>query len=214
VSADPGWAGVVALAAMGVALAACAGLRTFLPLLGIGLAARFDLVSLGPGFDWLAGTPALVTLSVAVVLEILADKVPLLDHALDLVGTVAKPIAGGVVAAAPIADFSPLELSIAWIVAGGSLAALVHLGKSGLRVGSTLVTGGLGNPLLSLVEDVAAFVGLVLAFVLPILAALAALAAIAVVAIVRRRRRVAAPAATAEVLRHLTRGTPTLDARR
>ena len=49
---------IISQIAMGIGLAACAGLRAFLPLFLLGLAGRFDWVSLSPTFDWLASTPA------------------------------------------------------------------------------------------------------------------------------------------------------------
>ena len=41
--------------AMGFALAACVGLRAFLPLLAAGLLARFGYVNLGESFAWMEG---------------------------------------------------------------------------------------------------------------------------------------------------------------
>src|SRR5262245_25328093 len=72
----------------GVALAAVCGLRAFLPPLAVGLAARFGLLELDLRVAWLAGDPALVAFGFAAVLEIAADKVSVVDHALDLVAGV------------------------------------------------------------------------------------------------------------------------------
>src|SRR5215471_7021247 len=74
----------------GVALAAACGLRAFLPLLVAGVASRFGLLSLGPNFTWLGENPALVALGLATVLEMVGDKIPVVDHALDVAGTVIR----------------------------------------------------------------------------------------------------------------------------
>lgn len=85
---------------LGLGLAAATGLKTFLPLLMLALAARFDWfgVSLNDKVGWLDSTGALVGLAVATVAEFVADKVPLVDHALSAIGTVARPAAGALAA--------------------------------------------------------------------------------------------------------------------
>ncbi len=57
--------------ALGIGLAAATGFRIFIPLLLVGLAARFDMLPLGESFQWLSTTPALLTLGTAAVLETL-----------------------------------------------------------------------------------------------------------------------------------------------
>ena len=157
--------------AMGIGLAACAGLRAFLPLLVVGLAGRLELVPLSESFDWLAEWPALIVFSVAVVTELVGDKFPLVDHALDALQIVIKPTAGAFVMATVVSDWSPLYLTVVWVALGGGLAGLVHLGKAKLRLLSTGVTAGLGNPVLSLGEDAGALVGSVGAVTLPFIVA-------------------------------------------
>jgi uncharacterized protein DUF4126 len=51
----------------------------------LGIAARFDLIHLRPGAGWIATDHALLALGIATALEIAADKIPVLDHALDAV---------------------------------------------------------------------------------------------------------------------------------
>jgi membrane protein implicated in regulation of membrane protease activity len=51
-------------------------------------------------------------------------------------------------------------------------AGSVHIVKAGARPLITATTGGIGNPLVSFVEDIIAAVSTVLALVVPILAAL------------------------------------------
>lgn len=153
----------------GLGLAAAAGLRAFLPPLVLGLLARFDLVTLRGDLDWLAATPALIIFATAVLVEILADKVPLLDHVLDLLGMVVKPAAGALVLAAPLVDLGPLTTLLLALVVGGTVAATVHATKSALRLASTGTTGGMGNPVLSLAEDGLSLTGTVLAILAPLL---------------------------------------------
>ena len=62
---------------LGIALAACCGLRAFLPLFVAAMAARAGTPGLlGEHFTWLESTPALVGLGVAVIVEMAADKIP------------------------------------------------------------------------------------------------------------------------------------------
>ena len=80
--------------AMGIALSACAGLRAFLPLFIVGLSGRLGWVPLSGTFEWLADWPALVVFGIAVVAELVGDKFPAVDHFLDAVQTIVKPIVG------------------------------------------------------------------------------------------------------------------------
>lgn len=181
------WALLLAQFATGIGLAACAGLRAFLPLVVLGAAGRLGWVTLSPSFDWLASTPALVVFGVAVVTEILSDKIPVVDHLLDILGGVIKPIAGTLVAASVLTDLSPLESSVLGLVVGGGAAGLVHLAKAKLRLFSSLTTGGLGNPVLSMAEDVASLLGSIVAILMPAILLLGLAAGIATLLFARKR---------------------------
>jgi Domain of unknown function (DUF4126) len=187
--------------AMGFALAASVGLRAFLPLFVAGVLARQGYLELGPSFQWMESTPALIVFGSALAFEILADKVPLLDHMLDASGAFVKPVAGTILAASLFTQLDPLVAATLGLVTGGTVAGVVHAAKSLTRVVSTSTTAGLGNPFLSLAEDAGATVGIVLAFLVPILAALVAVAIVALcVAALARvfpRRRPAPPGGNA-----------------
>lgn len=174
---------------MGVGLAACAGLRAFLPLLVAGIAARMEWVAVSDGWAWLGSWPALTIFAAAVVFELLADKIPLVDHALDGVETVVKPLAGAALMATVVADWTPMYATVIWILVGGSLAGLVHGAKAQLRLASTGLTGGLANPVLSVIEEGVALVGSLLALFIPLLVAVVALMALAGAWVVLRRWR-------------------------
>ena len=182
--------------AMGFALAATVGFRTFLPLLAAGLLGRLGYVDLGHSFEWMQTLPALVVFGSAVVFEVLADKVPGLDHALHAVETFVKPVAGTLVAASMFTNLDPMTAVVLGLVGGGTIAGAVHVAKGTTRAASTMITGGLGNPVLSILDDVLAVGGIILAFLAPIIAAIIVLVVVIGVArlIVKRRRRMAAPA--------------------
>jgi hypothetical protein len=115
---------------------------------------------------------ALVLFAVATLVEIVGDKFPAVDHALDSISTVLRPAAGALLAASVMWQISDPLTAIALGVAVGAPSALVpHAAKSLLRAGSTALTGGLANPVLSIVEDVAAIVLFILAVVVPVLVA-------------------------------------------
>jgi len=82
----------------GAGLATAAGLNAYIPLLLFGLGARFfDWVQLPPAWAWLSNEWVLVVIGVLLVLEVVADKVPMVDHVNDIVQTVVRPTAGGIV---------------------------------------------------------------------------------------------------------------------
>ncbi len=161
---------VVTYAAAGIALAATAGMRAFLPLLVIGIAAKLGRFEISEGYRWLASDAALVVFSIAVIAETLADKVPIVDHALDTVQTVIKPAVGTMAAAAMFVQLPPFEATVVGLLVGGTVATSVHLVKSKVRIASSLTTGTLLNPVLSFVEDVVATVVAAVAILAPLLA--------------------------------------------
>lgn len=160
-------AGVVLNVALGLGLSAACGFRVFVPLLVLNLASRAGYLQLGAGFDWLGSSPALVVFGVATVLEVIAYYVPWLDHALDVIATPAAVVAGVIVTASVITGMDPwLKWTLA-LIAGGGLAGSIQILSAGTRGMSTLVTGGLGNPLVATAEAGGAVILSALAVVLP-----------------------------------------------
>lgn len=158
-------------ALLGLGLASATGLRTFLPLLMLSLAARFDLfgVRLLEQMDWLGSTPAIAALAIATLVEFASDKIPAVDHALNAVGFVTRPVAGAIAAGSVFWGVDPTTAAVAGLIVGAPAALAFNSASTATRVTSTATTGGLGNPVVSLVEDVMAFFTVLIAFVAPIL---------------------------------------------
>jgi hypothetical protein len=156
--------------ALGVGLAAAAGFRVFLPLLVASIAAYTGHLQLSNSFVWLGTLPAVVMLSVAALVEVLAYYLPAVDNLLDTITTPAALIAGTVVAAATITNLPPAVKWATAIIAGGGVAGITQATTALLRAKSTVMTGGLGNPVLSTLELVGALLLAVLALVAPLLA--------------------------------------------
>lgn len=178
----------ISYAAAGIALAAVAGMRAFLPLLVIGIAGRLGRFEIESGYNWLTTDAALITFAVAVVAETLADKIPIVDHALDTIGLVVKPAVGTMAAAALFVQLPPFEATLLGLAVGGTIATGVHLAKAKVRVLSSLTTGTALNPVLSFAEDVVSTVVAAVAILAPLLALLF-VAAIAGFAFHRLHRR-------------------------
>ena len=162
---------------VGLALAAAAGFRVFVPLLVLSLAARGGWVELSPSFEWLSSTSASVALATATALEIAAYYVPFFDNMLDGLAAPVAVLAGTLASASLLTDLPPwLQYSIAIIGAGGT-AGVVHASTSLLRLKSSAATAGFGNPILATLE----LAGSVFIAVLAVLAPLLALAAVAAI---------------------------------
>lgn len=179
---------------LGVCLAAATGFRVFVPLLVLGLAARNGVLPVGESFAWVSTTPALVMLAVAAVVEVLAFYVPFLDHLLDVIAAPVAVIAGILVSAAVMTDLPPMLKWTLAIIAGGGVAGLTHAATAVLRGGSTVTTGGLGNPVVATGELLSALMISLLTVFAPYLALVAVglFAIIALRVILRRRAAKAA----------------------
>jgi hypothetical protein len=174
--------------AAGLALAAAAGFRAFVPLLIAGLAIHSGYLEPAPGFAWLGEPPALIALGAATAIEIAAYYVPGVDHLLDVVAAPVA-IAAGIVAAAGVMVGLPDWLRwAAAVLGGGTIATAGHALTSFGRAKAGAASGGLANPLFSTGELLVSGLLATLALLLPFIA-LAVVIAIVVVAIARRRRR-------------------------
>jgi hypothetical protein len=160
--------------AAGLVLAASAGLRAFLPLLGLGLAARFLDWPVAESMQWLLTDAGLIGLTVAALAEIAADKIPAVDHVLDAIHTITGPLAGAVVAFAAWGDFSSPVAIILALALGAPLAGGVHVMAATTRLKSSALTAGAANPVVSAAEDGASISAIVIALLVPVLTVVAA----------------------------------------
>lgn len=158
------------LAAFG--LSASAGLNAYIPLLVIGLLARFtDLITLQPPWDALSSWWILGLLIVLSLVEFFADKIPAINHINDLIQTFVRPVAGAIVFAAStrvISDIHPILAMAAGLLTAGAVHAVKTVA---VRPTVTVTTAGTGNVPVSILEDAAATFLSVMAVVLPVLAA-------------------------------------------
>jgi hypothetical protein len=185
----------------GTGLAVAAGLNAYIPLLLLGLAARFlDWVSLPAGWSWLENPWVLGGIGALLVVELIADKIPVVDTINDWLQSVVRPAAGGIVfgsgsAAQTLAVTEPGEGSgeYPWVpvVAGAVIALLVHLAKMAARPAANALTAGAAAPVLSTVEDLGAVLLTVLALAVPVLVIVALIAAAVAgpILLARARRR-------------------------
>lgn len=178
-------------ALLGLGLASATGLRTFLPLLMLAVAARFGLfgIDLNEQMSWLADWPAISALAVAAVVEFAGDKIPVVDHGLNVLGAFSRPVAGALAAGSVFVGLDPTTAAIAGVIVGAPTAFAFNAAQGGARLTSTATTGGIGNPVLSLIEDVLAFLTVMLAFLVPVLVPILMIVLAVVVFRLARRMR-------------------------
>ena len=155
---------------LGLGLAAACGFRVFIPPLMMGVASRFDLYELEGSFTWVGETWAIAIFGIATILEIGGYFIPWIDNLLDAVATPAAILGGIFVTSASLEG--EMDPSVQWmlsIIAGGGVSGVIQLGTVATRAISTGTTGGLANPLISLLEAVASIVCIILSLFLVIL---------------------------------------------
>jgi hypothetical protein len=115
---------------------------------------------------WVIGT--LIGLS---VIEVVADKVPAVNHINDVVQSFVRPTAGAIVFAASASNISHVNPALA-LVAGLLVSGSVHAVKSlAIRPAVTVTTGGAGNVPVSIAEDLTSTAVSFLSIIVPVIAA-------------------------------------------
>ncbi|MFI5836325.1 DUF4126 domain-containing protein [Micromonospora sp. NPDC051300] len=183
----------------GSGLAASAGLNAYIPLMLMGLLARYtNLIELPSSWQWLGNGWVLLILAVLLVVEVVADKVPVVDHVNDMVQTVVRPTAGGLAFGAgsgsetvTVSDPDTFFSTHQWVpvVVGVLIALGVHLLKAAARPVINATTAGFGAPVASTAEDATSVLMSVAAILLPVLVLVFAVGLVAFVVWLFRRRK-------------------------
>lgn len=164
----------VLLTALG--LSSASGLRAYFPLLAVAIGSNVStgngqhLITLSRPFQALGTWWFIALLTVLVIGEFTVDKIPGLDHLSDAFHTIVRPLSGAIIMAGTA---NPLSERNIWAAAavGAVLALTVHTAKAASRPAVTATTGGIGNPVVSVIEDIIVVVVSVLAVLAPFVAA-------------------------------------------
>lgn len=152
---------------LGIGLAASAGFRVFLPLFALSLGTHFgqDLISLNESWQWIGGWPAVITLGIATLVEIIAYYIPVVDNLLDTIAIPVAAVAGTLLMASTLLDMNEVATWALAIIAGGGTAAAVSGTTAATRAVSTGTTAGTGNFVVNTGETAAAAVLSVTSFI-------------------------------------------------
>jgi hypothetical protein len=163
---------------IGIGLSASTGFRIFVPALLANVASMNGWITPSENFAWLATWPAFFTLLSATLIEITAYYIPFVDNLLDTIAGPLSILAGTLLTTSFVEIDDPILHWGMGLILGGGTAGLVQAGTSVLRLGSSKFTAGLGNPIVSTGENMAAFGLSGLAIFLPLFAFLVVLALI------------------------------------
>lgn len=151
----------------GIGLAASAGLNAYFPILVLALADRTtDFVNLPTPYDWLSSNVGLLVILILLPLELVPDKIAKVDHISDFIHTALRPGAAALVFMAVAHQDDHIHLVLAMLL-GLIIGGAVHWLKASSRPSITENTRGLGNPIVSLMEDALAAVLAIVAIFLP-----------------------------------------------
>jgi len=150
-------------------LSASAGLNAYIPLLVVGLLAHYtNLINLTKPWDTLSNPWIILMLCILIIIEMLADKIPIINHINDLIQTIIRPAAGAIAFAASAHMVTNIHPALA-LACGLLVAGTVHVAKAGvIRPLVTASTGGAANTPVSIAEDITSTLLSVLAIILPI----------------------------------------------
>ena len=146
------------------------GINLYATVSVLGLLQKFGATKLPGGLDaldnwWIIGVAGFLY-----AVEFFADKIPYVDSVWDVVHTFIRVPAGAIVAYAATNQMDE-GVGIVATLLGGGLAFSSHGTKAAVRGGANLSPEPVSNWVLSLTEDVIAFVGVIAAVFAPILIA-------------------------------------------
>ena len=129
-----------------------AGINLYATVAILGLASRYNWVSLPPQFRAFDNDLVIGAALVLYVIEFVADKIPWFDSVWDAVHTAIRPVGGAVIAVTTLGDASPATEALVGLL-GGTLAAGTHFSKAGTRALANTSPEPFSNWILSLAED-------------------------------------------------------------
>jgi uncharacterized protein DUF4126 len=129
-----------------------AGINLYATVAILGLASRYNWVSLPPQYQAFDNDFIIATAIGLYVIEFIADKIPWFDSVWDTIHTVIRPLGGALIAVTTIGDASPTTEVLIGLM-GGTLAAGTHFSKAGTRALANTSPEPFSNWILSLSED-------------------------------------------------------------
>lgn len=179
----------------------------YLPLLALTVATKwFHLCQLNPSFGFVTSDWFLVVVVLLTAADLVIDLIPAVSTGWHAVHTAITPFLGGFVAAATTTGFSlpgissaslpPASLAangptlagtaatVMMFLVGFAISGLVHLHRFGGRTVANVghvMTLGISNIVISLVEDILAVIGIILSFLAPILMLIIVIAVVLIV---------------------------------
>jgi hypothetical protein len=147
------------------------GINLYATVTILGLMQKFGVTHLPGGLDvldnwWIIGVAGLLN-----AVDFYADKIPYVDSVWDVVHTFIRVPAGAIVAYGATNQMDSSVHVIATLL-GGGLALSSHGTKAALRAGANLSPEPVSNWVLSIVEDIIAIAGTILAVIAPVLIAI------------------------------------------
>jgi hypothetical protein len=151
----------------GIGLSSTAGLNAWLPLVILALADRFtDVIELDQPYDLLSSNWGIIILLLILPIELIADKIPRLDHLNDLLHTAFRPASGAILFMAVASEDNEIH-PVLCLLLGLLIAGAVHWFKTTNRPAITVGTRGIGNPFISMIEDALVILVAALAIFVP-----------------------------------------------
>ncbi|MBB6049253.1 DUF4126 domain-containing protein [Armatimonas rosea] len=140
------------LATLGMALGSAwvSGINLYATVATLGLLGRFAHLTLPGDLTILTSWWVIGVALVLYVVEFIADKIPVVDHAWDAIHTFLRVPAGAVLAAGAFGHFDPTIKTIAFLI-GGTIALSSHGAKAAARPAINAAPGA--GALVSLAED-------------------------------------------------------------
>lgn len=155
---------------MGICLSAASGFRIFVPYLLISIASLFGWTDFGSGVSWLSAYSALIIFSGATVLEISGYYNPWIDNMLDLITTPLAFISGIILTSSLIGEINPFLRWILAVICGGGAAIYVQMISVKARALTSFFKTGIGNPVVSTVENMSSLIISFFAITIPVFA--------------------------------------------
>ncbi len=153
------------------------GINLYATVLTLGLLQRFGLAHLPGDLAYLSHNWILAVSGALYAVQFIADKIPAVDSAWDVVHTFVRVPAGAVLAATAFAHFDPKVRLMAMLL-GGGIALTSHGAKTATRLAANTSPEPVSNFLLSLLGDALAIGGTLLMAVNPVVIIVVVLVAV------------------------------------